>query len=602
MPRIDATRIEATGPSRGRVGELDAWKRVFTYVRPHARFVASGAGLLLAHSAADLLKPWPLKWIIDSLHQSVAAPSTAATTLGTTALVSCAVILGTAVMGGLAEYYAQVCLAQAGHQSVASLRRDLFSHVQRLSMAFHRQSKAGDLLTRLVKDVSEIKNALTETALESFGEGVILVAMVVLLFAVDPMLAAIAALMFPCLLLCVTLHARRIREATRRQRDKESRSVSIFSETLAAMAVIQSFSREGHASQRFDRESRTSVTADLVATRLKARMNRWVEFIVAAGTCGVVFFGVGRVASGVITAGDLVVFTAYLRSMYKPVRRIASNTIQFSRATVGATRVAELLLREPEVRDLPGARPAPAFAGRLEFDRVGFAYTPQREILTEVSVAIEPGTVVAIIGCSGAGKSTLVSLVPRLHDPTEGCIRIDGHDIRDFTLDTLRAQISIVAQESVLLGMSVAANIAFGTPAATRERIEAAARAAVAHDFIARLPRAYDTVLGERGATLSGGERQRIALARAFCRDARILILDEPTTGLDAQSEAQLINSLQRLMVGKTTLIVAHRLSTIARADVVLHVDGGRVRRLKSSADLQALLATGARVGEGGCA
>ncbi|MGE3841528.1 MAG: ABC transporter ATP-binding protein [Vicinamibacterales bacterium] len=584
---------EATGRAAHAAPGLATWLALVGYLGPHRRRLTAGFALLLVATAMDLLKPWPLKWIFDGvlLGRPVGLPDgNVLAGYGANAVlgIACGAILLTAVVGGLCEYFSQVWFAGAGQGAVASVKRDLFAHMQRLSLDFHRKSKGGELLTRLVKDVTEIKNALTETALESVTESVLLICMMVLLFNIDAPLAAVSALTFPALALCVWYYSGGIRSATRRQRDKESRTASIFSESLAAISVIQAFSRESQTTRRFDRESRKSAKADLAATRLRAGMNRWVELIVAAGTCGVLFYGVRRVAVGAITPGDLIVFSAYLRGMYKPVRRIASNLIQISRATVGAGHVVEILQTEPDVRDLPGAVPAPSFAGRIEFEDVSFGYDGAPPILSQVSFAVEPGMRVAMIGRSGAGKSTLASLIPRMSDPTTGRVRIDGRDIREFTLESLRQQVSTVAQESVLFGMSIEDNIAFGTPDATMDRIVAAAKTAGAHDFVMRLPKGYATVVGERGATLSGGERQRVALARAFCRDARILILDEPTTGLDVHAESHLLTSLNRLMEGRTTFIIAHRLATIARADVILHVDDGTVCRMGTHEELLA--------------
>jgi len=568
------------------------WLALVGYVRPYRWQLIAGLGLLLLNIGMDVLKPWPLKWIFDGVlldrpnHVPVLGHWLQRHGDGALLAFSCATILATAIVAGLCEYAAQLVFARAGHGVVSSVRRDLFAHMQRLSLDFHRASKSGELLTRLVKDVTEIKNALTDTALESIGESLLLAGMLILLWTIDPLLSLYAALIFPPLIYCVWHYATGIQQATRRQRDKESKSASIFSESLAAISVVQLFSRERETTTRFDRESQKSMQADLVATRLKGRMNRWVEVIVAAGTCLVLFHGTRAVIAGQLTPGDLIVFSTYLRAMYKPVRRIAANTLQASRATVGAARVVDILETQPLVVDRPGARPAPRFAGHVSFDRVAFGYGQGPDVLSELTFDVPPGAVVAIIGRSGAGKSTLASLIPRLYDPRRGAVRIDGHDIRDFTVDSLRAQVSIVAQEAVLFGMSVRENIAFGSPDATEERIQRAARDAGADEFIARMAKGYDTVVGERGATLSGGERQRLAVARAFCRDAPLLILDEPTTGLDAHAEAHLLTSMRRLMAGKTCFVIAHKLSTIAGADLILHVANGTIGHVGAHRDL----------------
>lgn len=583
-----------SAPSPGAAFTWRPWLSLVSYVRPYRGHLALGLALLLVNIGMDVLKPWPLKWIFDGVlldrpvQIPIAGPWLATRTDMAVLVFACAMIFTTAIVAGLCEYGAHVLFATAGHRAVTAVRRDLFAHMQRLSLDFHKTSKSGELLTRLVKDVTEVRNALTDTALETVGEFLLLVGMLVLLWTIDPGLAVYSGLIFPPLVYCVWHYATGIQQATRRQRDKESKTASIFSESLAAISVVQMFSREQQTTARFDRESQKSVQADLVATRLKGRMNRWVEVIVAAGTCLVLFHGTRGVLNGSLTPGDLIVFSTYLRAMYKPVRRIAANILQASRATVGAARVVDILDTQPLIVDRPGARPAPRFAGRVTFDGVAFGYGQGPDVLHDLTFDVPAGAVAAIIGQSGAGKSTLASMIPRLYDPRRGRICIDGHDIRDYTVDSLREQVSIVAQEAVLFGMSIRDNIAYGSADASDERIERAARDAGAHEFIARMPRGYDTVVGERGATLSGGERQRLAVARAFCREAPLLILDEPTTGLDADAEAHLLASMRRLMVGKTCFVIAHKLSTIASADLILRVADGTISHIGTHRDLVA--------------
>ena len=516
-------------------------------------------------------------------------PALAPTTLLLAASASVVIV---AIVGGTAEYLAQIRAAKIGHTVSASIRGDVFAHLQRLSVSFHRETGSGELLTRLMKDVQEIKSVLGDVALETLTQAVLLVGMAVVLVGMDGRLALVSLAVFGPVAGLVSYYSRHIKDVTRRQRQKDGKAASIMSEAIAMLPAVQLFGRGQHASAQFGRATRKSLAAEVTAARMKGRLERWVEVIVAFGTGGVLWYGAMAVIDGRLTPGDLVVFAAYLRSMYRPTRRIAANWLQMSRATVGAERIVELLNREPAVQDLPHAEPAPAFAGAVEFAHVSFSYSPGFSTLDDVSVRVAPGALVAVVGRSGAGKSTLVSLLPRLADPTAGSVRIDGRDVRDYTLASLRDQIGIVTQEAMLFGLSVSQNVSYGDPEPDEGRVIAALEAANAWHIVERLPGGLASRLGERGATLSGGERQRLAIARAFYRNARILILDEPTTGLDGFAEAHVVESLNSLVRGRTTFVITHRLSTIAHADLVLYLEDGR---LVESGPPEALKATGGR-------
>ena len=350
-----------------------------------------------------------------------------------------------------------------------------------------------------------------------------------------------------------------------------------ISEVMATVPLVQAFGRERHEQERFEAESTEYLEESIRNARIEAVATRSVVVIGALGTAAVVLVGSLQVLAGRMTPGDLLLFTSYVQSMYKPVRNLARLSNKYSKATVGAERISEILEVEPEIQDAPDAVEASELAGEVVFEDVSFDYGDDEGVLKDVSFAVHPGQRVALVGASGAGKSTLVSLILRLYQPQEGSIHIDGVNIRDYKLKSLRRQIGIVLQDSVLFGATIRENIAYGRLDATDDEIEAAARAANAHDFIVRLEDGYDTVLGERGDTLSGGQRQRIAIARAVIRDARVLILDEPMTGLDVESEARIQEALDRLMVGRTSFLITHDLHAVANADLVLLLEGGRV-------------------------
>ncbi|MEQ1869715.1 MAG: ABC transporter ATP-binding protein [Vicinamibacterales bacterium] len=559
---------------------VSVWAALRGYARPFHGHLALALGLLLFSAAMELLKPWPLKFIIDHV-LGERGHSMPAMLVGLTPTMRLAVasvsVMVVAVVGGFAEYQANVMVAKVGHTISSVLRSDVFRHLQQLSVTFHRTTGSGEMLTRLMKDVQEIKSVLGDLVLETVTQVVLLAGMAAVLVYMDARLALVSVAVFGPIALLVRHYSGHIREVTRRQRKKDSRAASIMSEAIAMLPAVQLFGRGQHASGQFGRAARGSLEAEVMAARMKGRLERWVEVIVAVGTAGVLWYGAAAVIDARITAGDLVVFAAYLRSMYRPTRRIATNWLQMSRATVAAERVVELLRTEPAVKESPNARLAPPFVGAVEFEQVGFEYGTGTPILHDVTVRVTPGSLVAVVGQSGAGKSTLVSLLPRLADPTSGVVRIDGTDIREFTLASLRDQIGIVTQEAMLFGLSVRDNVAYGDPSPDDARVMAALDAAHAWHIVERLPGQLDARLGERGATLSGGERQRLAIARAFYRDARVFILDEPTTGLDGVAEAHVMESLSALVRGRTTFVITHRLATIAHADLVIVMEGGRI-------------------------
>ncbi|HYT50535.1 MAG TPA: ABC transporter ATP-binding protein, partial [Pyrinomonadaceae bacterium] len=381
----------------------------------------------------------------------------------------------------------------------------------------------------------------------------------------------------PALFFVVYRFTRRIKNAARAMRQKEGEVVNVLEEVLSSIRVVKAFAREDYEQKRFEQESLASVETTLQARSLKAKLAPLVEVIVAAGTCLVLWYGARLVMTGDLTSGELLVFLLYLGKMYKPMRELSKMTDTISKATVGWERIREILETDMQVRDVRGARPAPRFKGKIDFDHVNFSYDGSRAILDDLSLHIEPGQLAALVGPTGAGKTTIVSLLPRFYDVSSGIIRIDDQDIRRFKIKSLRQQISFVLQESLLFRATVWENIAYGKPEANRHEIIRAAELANASEFIEEMPDSYGTMIGERGVTLSGGQRQRIAIARAIIRNAPILVLDEPSTGLDPAAEQLVFEALTNLMEGRTSIVIAHRLATVRRADVIFVVDAGRI-------------------------
>ena len=387
----------------------------------------------------------------------------------------------------------------------------------------------------------------------------------------------IALSVAPVLFAIVYTYTRRIKKASRAVRKKEGEITSVIEEVLSSIRVVKAFAREDYELRRLEEESLEGVEISLRARSLKAKLVPIVQMIVAFGTCLVLWFGARMVLNGTLSAGSLIIFILYLGKMYKPMQELSKMTDTYSKALVGYERIQEVMETEREVKDLPGARRAPKFKGKIEFEHVEFYYTPGTPVLKDVSFTVEAGQVAALVGPTGAGKTTIISLIPRFYDPISGTVKIDGWDVRRFKQKSLRQQISFVLQETLLFHAPVWQNIAYGKPEASRAEILHAAKLANAHEFIEKLPQGYDTILGERGMTLSGGQRQRIAIARAVIRNTPILLLDEPTTGLDAASEKLVFEALDRLMEGKTTIVIAHRLSTVRRADIIFVIKEGAI-------------------------
>ena len=464
-----------------------------------------------------------------------------------------------------------------GQWVLHDLRRTLYSHIQRLSLSYHDEKSTGDLISRVTSDIDAIQNLVSSALLGTLINSLTLLGMLGVMLYLSWKFTLVALCVAPVLFIVAYSFTRRIKKASRAVRKKEGEIVSVIAEVLSSMRVVKAFAREDYEQKRLEQESLESVEISLQARNIKAKLAPLVEVIVACGTALAVWYGSRLVLAGTLTPGSLLVFLLYLGKMYKPMRELSKMTDTFSKAVVGWERIQEVLETESQVPDIRGAVTAPPFRGRIEFDRVQFSYGRDQGTLKDINLTIEPGQVAALVGPSGAGKTTLVGLIARFYDPEAGSVRIDGKDVRTFKQRSLRQRISFVLQDTLLFHTTVWQNIAYGRPEASRDQIIRAAQLANAHEFIEQMPEGYDTVVGERGATLSGGQRQRIAIARAIVREAPILILDEPSSGLDANSEQLVFEALERLMQKKTCVVIAHRLSTIQRADVIFVLNEGTI-------------------------
>ena len=555
-------------------------------LRPYWRSLVVAFLAMLVAGVADLLEPWPLKIVFDHVLGSKPPPLWLPTWVHdghdrlSALAVACLAVVAIAVIGAISTYTQKYLSTTVGKRVGYDLRHMLYHHIQRLSLAFYESRRTGDMVVRLTSDIDAAEDFITNAVLGILLDLLTIVGMIVVMIAIDWQFSIIALSVAPVLFVLVYHYTRRIKTATRAVKQKESELASVVQESIASARIVKTFAREEFEEKRLDRQSQESVAVTLRARSIKAILAPLVDVIVAVGTCLVLWFGARLVLDSRLTAGALLVFLLYLAKMYKPMKDLSKMTDTLSKAAIAFERVGEIMAVEGVVRDLPGALPAPKFAGRIAFKHVRFGYAPDRLVLKDIDLTIESGQRAALVGLTGSGKSTLLGLLPRLHDVVGGEVHIDDRDIRSYTLQSLREQVSVVLQEAVLFRATIAENIAYGRHGATDSDIRQAAKLAHVDEFVSLLPHGYDTVVGERGETLSGGQRQRITIARAIVRDAPILLLDEPSASLDPESEALIFAGLARLMHDRTSLTIAHRLATVRRADIifVLH-DGAIVER-----------------------
>jgi ATP-binding cassette subfamily B protein len=552
---------------------------------PHSKALAAGLLAAIGEGIANLLDPWPLKIVLDDVLRSRTGHGWLNRFLASwggddkykIVVFAALAALAIAIFGAICSYIQKYFTTSVGQWVMHDLRSRLYARMQRLSLSFHDQAQTGDLIGRVTSDIDAIQSFITTGLLNTLINALTLVGMVGVMFYINWRFTLIALSITPVLFLVVYRYTRLIKKSSREVRKKESEMVSVIQEVLTSIRVVKAFAREDYEQRRLEEESLEAVETALRARGLKAKLAPMVEVIVAIGTALVLWFGARMALDGTLSAGSLVLFIWYLGKMYKPMQELSKMTDAYSKAAVGYERILEVLETQSDVKDLPNAKPAPRLKGKIEFEKVTFGYEPDRPVLKNFNLRIEPGHVAALVGPTGAGKTSIIGLIPRFYDPTSGTVRIDGQDIRKFTQKSLRDQISLVLQETVLFHTTVWQNIAYGKPQATRAEILRAAEMANAHEFIDKMPQGYNTMIGERGVTLSGGQRQRIPIARAIIRDTPILILDEPTSGLDAGSEKLVFEALDRLMEGKTSVVIAHRLSTVQRADVIYVVKDGTI-------------------------
>ncbi|MCV2873049.1 ABC transporter ATP-binding protein/permease [Defluviimonas sp. WL0050] len=558
------------------------FRRMGPHLGPYRRKLILGGLAMIGVAASEVLAPWPLKILFDGIlipqdqPDSVTAWLIGAFGSGDGLLAaSVLAILVIALAGGAAAYVQAYLIAAVGQKVVAAIRLDLYRHIQNLSHSYHDSASTGDIIARLTGDVRLMRDLMIDAVVFFAARILVILATVGIMAWMNWRLTLIALTILPALWVLSRHFGAQIKGAARRQRKNEGKIAIVMTESMSAINVVKGFAREAYEEERFARQNSSSAEAGVQTTRLAAHMDRVNQVLLALGTSVVLWYGVTLVRAGAISPGDLLVFTAYLTTLYKPVRKMASMAARVAKATASGERLLEIFDLQPDVAERPDAAEAGRLTGEVALRGVSFAYPDTPLVLSEADLTIRPGEVVALLGPSGTGKSSVAKLIMRFYDPVAGQVTIDGTDIRDFTLDSLRRNIAVVLQEAVLFAATIRENIAYGRLDASENEILAAARAAGADGFIRALPDGYDTIVGERGETLSGGQRQRIAIARAILRDAPILILDEPLTGLDAATATALMAELRGATRGRTTLLITHDPQCLILADRVLNLENG---------------------------
>ncbi len=563
------------------------WK-LLPYLRPYRLRFAWALAQVFLIAGFELLKPWPLQVVIDNVLGGKAvgvAVLEGWSPLGLLGLACLAMVLVQFVAGALTLLHNYTAIS-VGQRMVNDLRGTLYSHLQRLSLAFHSRQTVGDIMFRITADSFAVQTMLMNGLLPIISAIVLLVGMLLILFPLDPVLTMLSMSVIPALFLLIGFFNRRIADVATEVRDADSRVYSIVQWAISSMKVVQAFTKEEEEYRRFMGASRTSLGFALRLYNWQTFYSAVVNTLIAAGTALVIYVGARSVLSGTLSIGQLIVFISYLAQLYVPVNQLTQSWGLIASARISARRVFEILETEAVLKDGPLTLSPEGAHGAIEWRDVSFRYRSEMPVLRSINLRVEPGMKVAVVGQTGAGKSTMLGLLPRFFDPTTGSVTIDGVDVREFNLKSLRRQIAMVLQPPLIFPISVRDNLAYGRPDATPQEIEEAARLASIDLMIMGLPQGYDTVIGEAGATLSEGEKQRLTIARALLRDAPLLILDEPTSALDVETEAQVMDGIKRLTRARTTFIIAHRLSTICNCDLILVLRDGIIAERGSFAEL----------------
>lgn len=558
---------------------MNLYFRALKYVKPYIlRGICAAICTAIAAGGTAYL-PWIIKDMVDQVLKEKN------TEMLNYIVISIIVVF---IIRGIAFYGQSYLMNYVGQRVIIDIRKAVFEKLQRLSLDFYDKNKTGTIMSYVTNDVNALQSAMVENVVEMVTESVILIASIVMMIYLDWRLFLVTFSTFPVVLLFIDQFGKRIRKSGSRIQEASADITSVLQETVSSARVIKSFVREEYEINRFDKENINNFRANMKYAQLSATLTPTIEFVAAVGVTIILWYGGNSVIDGTITAGSLVAFLTYAVNISNPIKRLSRVIGNIQRAMAAAQRVFDVLDLPETIKNLPEAKALPTVKGQVSFNNVSFSYNPGEQVLNNVSFNVKPGEMIAFVGPSGAGKSTVASLLPRFYDVTDGSITIDGHDIRHVTLDSLREQVGIVPQETVLFNGSVYDNILYGRLDATQEEVEAAAKAANAHNFIMDLPKGYQTMLGDRGVNISGGQRQRISIARAILKNPQILILDEATSALDTESERVVQEALDRLMIGRTSFVIAHRLSTIKNADKIMVLEKGTLAEMGTHEELMA--------------
>lgn len=559
---------------------MTLYLRILSYIKPYMHRLLFAMVCTIMAAAGNLYIPWIIKDMIDEV---------LADKNGTMLNWIAASIIAIFIVRGLFWYGQNYLMSYVGQSVIIDIRAAVFKKLQRLSVSFYDKNKTGTIMSYVTNDVNALQSAMVENTIEMITEGFILIGSVVAMIYLDWRLTLFTVCTFPVVLWFMEFFGKKIRKTGGRIQECTADITSVLQESVASARVIKSFVREDYEVDRFDVENKANFRANMKNAQLMATLTPVVELVAAIGVTMIIWYGGNNVINGTITAGSLVAFLTYAVNISNPIKRLTRVIGNIQKALAAAQRVFMIIDMPEEIAESRDAKQLPEVSGKVEFQNVSFAYNDKGNVITDLSFSVKPGEVIAIVGPSGAGKSTIANLLPRFYDVNKGDIKIDGHSVREVTLDSLREQVGIVPQETMLFNGSVYNNILYGRLDATKEEIEAAAKAANAHDFIMQLTDGYETKLGDRGVNLSGGQRQRIAIARAILKNPRILILDEATSALDTESERVAQEALDRLMVGRTSFVIAHRLSTVKNADKILVLEKGNLVESGTHDELLAL-------------
>ncbi len=559
---------------------MDTYKRLISYVRPYmGRMIVAVACIILA-AGGNLAVPWIIKDVIDQvlINKDMAMLNIIA--IG---------ILIIFFLRGIFFFGQTYLMSYIGQRVIIDIREAVYRQLQRLSLGYFDKRQTGAIMSSVTNDVSALQAALVDSMVEMVTEAMILIGSLGAMFFLHWKLSLLTLITMPLVLQAINTFGKKLRKAGRVLQERAADITAILQETISGIRVIKSFAREDYETDRFKQENFYNFRAQMKTSQLLATLTPVIEFLSAIGVTVIIWYGGMEVIDGNLTSGALIAFLIYVVNLANPVKRLSRVYGNIQKSLAAAERVFDILDTEPDIKDMPGAVALPAIKGHVALEHLSFAYSPGQYALRDVSLEVKPGQTIAIVGPSGAGKTTIANLLPRFYEATEGSILVDGKDIRTVTMQSLRQQIGIVPQETVLFNGTVYDNILYGRLDATHEEVIAAAKAANAHNFIDRMPDQYQTHIGERGAKLSGGQRQRISIARAILKDPRILILDEATSALDTESEKLVQQALDKLMIGRTSFVIAHRLSTVQRADMIVVLDKGRLVEQGTHSELLAL-------------